>query len=231
MKPTLIVIPGWGANASLWKHQTTHLAEIVEPEVILLTPERSRAEMVEKILKIAPERFLLAGVSMGGWVAQAVAAKAPERVQKLMLLNTWAVADPQRNAIQEQMLAALQQGHEAEIVRSSIAYMLHPERLNDLELVKRLEETLLSATAPVLITQMQAMLADSSSVELHSKIVAPTLIIHGRQDLLFPIQEQLLMQKQIANAKLAIIEDCGHICTVEQPQAVTALMRYFIESS
>src|SRR5438128_3626389 len=97
MKKTLLLIPGFGANEKAWQHQIKYLKEICDIHVAVMDRQLSREEIVEHILNTMPPKFSLAGQSMGGWIAQAVASKAPERIDKLMLLNTWCSPDPKLN--------------------------------------------------------------------------------------------------------------------------------------
>jgi pimeloyl-ACP methyl ester carboxylesterase len=229
-KPTLILIPGWSSNEILWEHQTQSLADCVHPQVIVMNQEQNRDAMVKKVLSLAPERFLLAGQSMGGWVAQKVAATAPERVIKLFLVNTWSTPDPKFHALKQQVIQALQEGKLEEVIASHMHLILHPEKLKDPLIISKLHEEMVSLKIEVLCQQLQAMADDNDSLPLLPQIKAPTLVIAGRQDKLFALSEQQTIASGIQGAKLAIVEECGHVSPMEQPQAVTALMRLFIDN-
>lgn len=228
-KETLVLIPGFGANEKAWEHQASHLSAIADVQIIIMDNQSSRAEMVNHLLSLAPERFILAGQSMGGWVAEATAAKAPQRVSKLILLNTWCSPNPKMNAFQKLTLEALLAGYSKQVIDQNIQMVVHPDRLNDTPFIDGIKNMIGSFSPQVLARQMQAMLDDYDSLSFLDRITQPTLLIHGKQDLLFPTEEQHILSKNIKNSRLAVIEDCGHASLVERPQAVTALMRYFIE--
>lgn len=228
-KPTLILIPGWGANALLWDHQVHYLTDLVEPKVLVMDHQSCRDEMVATVLDQSPDTFFLAGQSMGGWVAQKVAALAPKRVKKLFLLNTWASSDPKLHAMQNQVLQAIQAGKFEEMLSSHIAEILHPDKLKNRPFVDKIKQVMLSSDPQILYNQMQAMLDDYPSTDYLPKIQAPTLVIHGRQDKLFSLDEQRVLTDGIKSAQLAIIENCGHVSPLEQPEAVTTCMRSWIE--
>jgi pimeloyl-ACP methyl ester carboxylesterase len=80
----------------------------------------------------------------------------------------------------------------------------------------------------VYIRQITAMIKDYETLPLLPRITCPTLAIHGRQDPLFSLEEHLVMTSAIPNARLAIIEECGHASPLERPQAVTALLRLWL---
>ncbi len=230
-KPTLVLIPGWAGNQTLWEHQAHALKDIVQTQVIVMDKETTRDAMVERVLKEAPRQFALAGQSMGGWVAEKVAATAQDRVTKLILANSWASPDPKLNKTQAQVIQAIRAGQLEQTVATQLHMILYSDRLNDLPFLEKLKKMMLSLSPELLCSQMQAMLDDYVSLPLLSQIKAPTLIIHGRQDHLFLLEEQQNLTKKIPNARLAIIEECGHVSPMEQPQAVTALIRLFLGDS
>lgn len=228
MKPTLMLISGWGGNELIWENQIRSLNDLVEPKVITFNEEDSRDEMVDHLLKSAPERFILAGNSMGGWIAIKAAARAPQRISKLILLNTWASPDPKLNELQKEILRDLKNGFVDQVLSRHLPFALHPASLNDSVLISKLHTMFEHCKTGVLISQMEAMLSDYSSLSLLPKITMPTLIIHGREDQLFPTSEQEIIHQGIKNSQLKIIEHCGHISPIEHPEETTALMRAFI---
>ena len=227
-KMPLILIPGFGANQEIWKHQVDHLAEIVQPQVILLERQSSRLEMVKEVLARAPARFAIAGHSMGGWVAQAVAAEAPERISSLILINTWASHSPEMIAGQMASLQMIEEGKQNEVLAYLKSLLVYPEHQR---LLTPIEKMLSRSSAHVLCNQLRAMNSDYATLPLLGKISSPTLVIHGRQDALFPLEEALALSQAIAQSRLALIEECGHMAPMEQPQATTACMRLWLEST
>src|SRR3546814_4065278 len=81
----LSLLPGLLCDAALWRPQVEALADIAEPWVADLTTQDSTAAMAETVLAAMPPRFALAGLSMGGYVALEIMARAPERVTRLAL--------------------------------------------------------------------------------------------------------------------------------------------------
>ncbi len=227
MTEPLVLIPGFANNEQAWHHQIDQLSDHSDIHVYIMDKEKTRDEMVEKLLAEAPERFNLAGHSMGGWIAQAVAAKSPERVAKLILLNTWATDDPRMLSIQTQVCEALKLGQLQQAMQQHIPLLIHPSRFQDPDLMQNLVQMVSHFSIDALIQQLEAMLSDYSSLHHHPSITAPTLVIHSRQDALFPDEHHALLSG-IKNAKLSVVEECGHASIVEQPEVVTELMRAFI---
>ncbi len=230
MKPTLVLLPGWGANETIWEDVIEHLSELVDCKVILFRHHTSRDQMVEDLLKQAPERFILAGQSMGGWVALKTAATAPQRVSHLILVNTWASPDPKLNELQKDLLRELKNGIVEQVLERHLAFIFHHESLQKPEVLDKAQRTFAHCKSKVLIDQMQAILDDYVSLPLLPHITMPTLIIHGREDMLFTTSEQEMLHKQIKQSQLKIIVKCGHCSPLEHPQETTALIKNFVLS-
>jgi pimeloyl-ACP methyl ester carboxylesterase len=92
-KIPLVLLPGLICDAALWARQVEALAAIADPLVPDLTRDESLPTMARRVLAGAPPRFALAGLSMGGYLAQEIMRQAPERVIRLALLDTSARAD------------------------------------------------------------------------------------------------------------------------------------------
>jgi pimeloyl-ACP methyl ester carboxylesterase len=229
MKQTLILIPGFANNEIAWKYQIEHLIGSFDIRIFVMDRFSTRQEMVDFLLSRAPERFHLAGHSMGGWVAQAVAARAPMRVNMLLLFNTWATPDPQMLSLQNQVCNLLKDGKIAEAIQRHLPLLIHPSRLADPALIHALHSMIASFSLDSLVQQLDAMLRDYSSLELHASISAPTLVVHSCQDALFPKEYKALIAG-IKNSHLAQIEECGHASIMEKPEETTDLMRSFIEN-
>lgn len=175
------------------------------------------------------EPFALVGFSQGAIVALEIMRLAPERVTKLCLMS----ANPKAaTAKQLETWATWQQevreGRFNDIVQG-FTNNVHPEKQSDL----KLRETILRMahdTGPeTFMTQLQALASRiDSRPHLHA-IHCPTLLLVGRQDMVTPLEFHLEMQTLIPESRLIPIEDCGHYLTLEQPQAVTALLRYWLQ--
>lgn len=228
MKTSLILLPGLGGDAEAWKHQIDHLKDISAPHVIVFDKQISREEMADEVLKRAPSHFALAGHSLGRWVAQAVAAKASQRITKLILINTWTLPDSEFNHVQRESIEKIQSGQFEEALDMHLPKIIHPSRLKDKKLTDTIRKIQRRASPEMYCRQIQAMINDYSTLDLLPKISCETLVIHGREDALFSLKGQETLARNILKAKLAIIEECGHASIMEQPVAVTALMRLFL---
>jgi pimeloyl-ACP methyl ester carboxylesterase len=160
MRQTLVLVPGLGADEAAWRHQLDHLGDEADVRVADLRSCRSRHEMADAVLGSAPPRFALAGQSMGGWVAQEVAARAAERVTKLALLNTWARPDPAFNEVQRRSIDAIRAGRFEEELDAHLPRVFHPDHLANAELVRELRAMQRRAGPDVFAAHIEAMVAE-----------------------------------------------------------------------
>jgi pimeloyl-ACP methyl ester carboxylesterase len=225
-RPALLLLPGLLCDAALWEHQATHLAEIADVAVADLSGAESIDELAEAVLDDAPDRFALAGLSMGGYVALAILRRAPERVDRLALLNTSARADTREQSRRRRGLIALaRRGRFKGVTPRLLPTLVHPDRLEDAPLVEAVTAMAERVGTDAFVRQERAILARPDSRHRLAEIDCPTLVVVGRQDELTPPELGEEMAGLLPRARLAVVEDCGHLSTMERPQAVTALLR------
>ncbi len=226
-KQTLVLVPGHMCDERLWDHQTRYLGDIADVIIGETRLDDSMAGIAKRILDQSPDRFALAGLSMGGHIVMEIMRQAPERVTKLALLDTAAADDtPERRAVREGMADQFAVGDVKILVEDFLQLLLSPERLNeDPVLVAQIREMMIDTANMCFPKQVKALLKRPDSRPDMPHYTCPTLIICGRQDYLTPWAGHEEMADLIPGARLIPIEDCAHMSTMERPQAVTALMR------
>jgi pimeloyl-ACP methyl ester carboxylesterase len=178
------------------------------------------------VLAEAPtERFSLAGHSMGGRVALEVMRLAPQRVERLALLDTGTHPLPAGDeAEQEQtrrlalLAIARVQGMRAAGDKWARG-MIHPENI-DTPLFESILAMLERSSPDQFGAQINALLHRPDATSLLPDIQCPTLVLCGREDVWSPPSQHAAMRDAIAGAQLCVIDCCGHMSTMEQPQAV-----------
>lgn len=220
MTPT-VLIPGLACTAelfapqtpALWPHGPVTVASTLEGETI--------AAMVAAILRDAPPRFALGGLSMGGYVALEIMRQAPDRIVKLALLDTAARPDTADQSSQRRAVVARAEAGELEAVLRQIApNLLHPDHRDDRTLIEA-QVRMGLAVGPAGFTRQQAAIIGRIDSRPHlAEIRIPTLVLVGDRDLLTPPDRSQEMAAAIPGARLVVIPDCGHASTLEQPEAV-----------
>lgn len=223
MKIPLVLLSGLLSNKLLWQHQMHHLSDIASIQVI--SPSQDTPEkMIQAILDEAPPKFALAGHSMGGWLCLEIMRVAPSRVYQLSLLNTTARMDSKEKTIKRQkMILKAEKGQFQEVVDEMVEnFVINPLIKSD---VKKM---FLEVGREIFIHQQRAMLQRNECLSILPTISCPTLVIHAMQDKNFSIEEHRELANQIQNAKLAMVEDSGHMSPIEMPQAITSLLRFWL---
>jgi pimeloyl-ACP methyl ester carboxylesterase len=220
----LVLVPGLGCSARLYRAQLDGLWKFGPITVADHTRDESMDGIARRILADAPPRFALAGLSMGGFISLAMMRLAPERIDRLALLDTNARADvPERTAEREKFIAMAQAGKFAEVNAALTPRYLHPDHRG--EAFRRVvDEMAEDVGAEGFIRQQRAIMGRPDSRPMLPGIKCPTLVLVGDADAATPPELSKEMADAIPGAKLVVIEKCGHLSTIEQPEAVNAAM-------
>lgn len=226
MPEPLILLPSQLCNARIWRHQTAGLAALAQ--VIALAPPDgdTMGAMADAVLDAAPARFALAAHGMGGFVALEILRRQPARVMRLALLCTLAGADGPAQAERRAGYSRLvEQGRFEAIIEQRIPVLLHPDHANDPALIEA-ARSMARETGPArFLAQQRAIIGRIDSRPSLGNIGCPTLVVGARQDAIAPPGVVEELAAGIPDARLAFVEHCGHFAPLEQPAAVTALLR------
>ncbi|MGH7122853.1 MAG: alpha/beta fold hydrolase [Stellaceae bacterium] len=228
-KIPLVLLPGLLCDAALWRAQVEGLGGLAEPMIADLTRDDLLAGMARRALAAAPPSFALAGLSMGGYVAQEIMRQAPERVTRLALLDTSARADtPEQTARRRGLIELSEKGEFKGVTPRLLPLLIHPARHED----KPLGELVMGMAERVgkegFLRQQKAIMGRPDGREDLRRIACPTLVLCGRQDALTPLALHEEIAGLVPGAKLVIVEDCGHLSTMEKPVTVTAALRQWL---
>jgi pimeloyl-ACP methyl ester carboxylesterase len=226
-KPVLFFLPGLLCDEANWSAQCAYLAEDADCRVPVFLALNSIEAMAWHVLNIAPPGpFSLAGHSMGGRVALEIVRLAPERVERLALLDTGfqslvtgEVGDTERVGRYELLERARTAGMRAMGQKWALG-MVHPAHINTP--VFEVILNMIARSSPAIFeAQIRALIARPDATSLLSQIRCPTLLLCGRDDQWSPLGRHEVMHKAIAGSRLSVIEQSGHMTTLEQPHAVS----------
>ena len=229
-KPGLVLVPGLLCDALLWKDQIDALEGVIKCWVADHTQSTTMAGVAADVLRDAPfERFALAGLSMGGYVALEVVRQARQRVQRLALLDTTARADTaEQRAKRRGLIALARKGRFVGVTQALLPLFVHRNKLNDQKLVDTVKEMARNIGRDAFIRQELAIMSRSDSLPLLPRIDCPTLVLCGRQDAIAPVHRHEEMANGIPGATLKVIEECGHLSTLEHPAEVSEALRAWV---
>lgn len=228
-KTPLVLLPGLLCDAALWRGQIDDLADIAAPWVADMTRDDSVSRMAARVLEAAPPRFALAGLSMGGYVAQEIMRQAPERVTRLALLDTSARPDsPEQTARRRGLIDLAEKGEFRGVTPRLLPVFLHPDRLNDKDLTAAVMAMAERVGKDAFLRQQRAIISRPDSRPSLAAIACPTLVLCGRQDQLTPLDLHEEIAAGIRGAQLVVIEECGHLSTMERPWEVSVALRQWL---
>ncbi len=221
---TLVMIPGLGSDGEIWKRTIAALGSRANCSVGDTQNDQSLSGMAQRILDHAPERFALAGVSMGGMVALEMMKLAPQRVTRLALVDTNARSDPMAKKVYRHLanLVVATTSDFERLSRSSVGALVHPSASEDV----RVELATMGARVGARIYRRQnravAMRKDLRSVL--PGIGVPTAVVVGSDDHVTPFECSREIHDLIPGSTLHVISDCGHLPPIEKPEALAAIL-------
>jgi pimeloyl-ACP methyl ester carboxylesterase len=225
----LVLLPGLLEDAAVWHNQIEALSDIAAPIVADLTRHDSVEAMAESVLATAPDRFALAGHSMGGYVALAIMRLAPRRVMRLALLDTAARADtPEQTERRMALLEMTKIGKFKGVTPRLMPLLVHDDRLADKAVTDIIMAMAERIGAEAFRRQQTAIMKRPDSREYLPRIACPTLVLCGRDDKLTPLDRSEEMAAAIPGAKLVVVEHCGHIPQLECADTASAAMRAWL---
>lgn len=228
----LVLLPGLLCDERLWAPQCEALADIAEMTVADLTQDETMQAMAARVLAAAPERFALAGLSMGGYLALEIVHNAPDRVERLALLDSQARADTALASRRRRGLIELsQKGQFKGVTPKLLPLFLAGYNLDNAELVGTVQAMAESVGKDAFIRQQKAIMGRSDLRPYLHEIACPTLILAGRDDALTPPPLQEEMAGAIPRADLVILSRSGHLSTIERPSAVNAALRNWLSAA
>lgn len=225
---TIVLIPGLLCSPRLWQAQVEALSGEHEVRVFDHRRDADYAAMADRLLAENPGRFALVGLSMGGYLAQEVAVRAPERLERLALTCTRAEPDSaEGRARRMELVEAAEAGPFTEIAADLGQGWVAQENRTSALLAVLAE--MAAWVGPEAFRRQQTAIASRRDMRPHlAGIGCPTLVLCGRSDTLTPPSGHLAMAEAIPGADLVILGSCGHLAPLERPAAVTDALRSWL---
>lgn len=229
-KTPLVLCPGVLNDAGLWRYQIDSLTDMADCTVADLGCADSMGALADAVLAMAPPRFALAGLSMGGYVSFEILRRAPDRVLRLALLDTSARPDSEESRLRRlDLIGIAKRGGFAKIPGQLMPNLLHPDHLKDERIAGEVLAMAGRVGVDAFIRQQTAVMNRPDSRPSLSAITVPTLVAGGRQDAITTPEITGEIAAGIPGARFVIIEESGHLSPLEQPQTVAALLRYWLQ--
>jgi pimeloyl-ACP methyl ester carboxylesterase len=225
----LVLLPGFMCDKDLWTDMVPGLGALGTIHYGNVYEDSTLEGMAQRVLDGSPERFVLIGFSMGGFVSRVLALMAPERVAGVAFIATSARGYSKEET--ERRKAGYLPGDRPPRAAGEIpiARGLHPDRENDPVLIDRLRS--MQRRLGREVRKRQAALVRLDGYADLERITCPSLVVACRQDRLRRFAETERMAQHLPDARFAILEDCGHMAPLERPRELTALLADWIEQA
>jgi pimeloyl-ACP methyl ester carboxylesterase len=228
----LLLLPGLLCDERLWAAQIEALRGIAHVTVARLDGESSISALAQSVLEQAPNTtFMLAGLSMGGYVALEVMRQQPKRVLGLALISTSARPDTAEASRGRTALMGQSVSDFSGVIGELLPKLVHATHLTDKDITATITAMAKDLGPKVFRQQQEAIIGRADSRPHLHEIACPTLIACGREDKITPIDVHTEMAERIPGAHLTVIENCGHLVTLEQPEQISEALRSWLEET
>lgn len=225
----LVLIPGMMCDARMWGGLPTAL----HPRAVghfLPVGAGSVQALAATLLHDAPDRFALAGLSMGGIVAMEVLRQAPDRVARLALLDTNPLAEgSEMQARRSPQIARVLAGGLAQVMRDEMKPLYLADTPHRAEILDLCMAMALSLGPATFAAQSRALANRTDQTATLAAFRGPALVLMGEHDIPCPRPRHDLMHALMPQSQLVIIPGAGHLPTLEKPLETTAALRRWLE--
>ncbi|MDB5498700.1 MAG: hypothetical protein JWP28_2731 [Phenylobacterium sp.] len=224
-RPAVVFASGQLLTDEVWAPQVAALSADYDLRMSDHGRDDTIAGMAARLLEGAPPRFHLAAHAMGGFTAFEVMRQAPQRVISLVLIATLAPNDgPAQTERRQGYIRLVEDGRFDEVVEERIPILVHPARREDGPLLAVVRRMARETGAPRFLCQQRAIMSRADSRPSLAAIAVPTLLIRGAQDGITTEAHQAEILAGVAGSRLVVVEDCGHLPTLEKPLTTNRLL-------
>lgn len=243
----VLLIHGFPFTSRMWQPQLSGLADTAQilapdlpgfgsspaaPEAQASVDQLAHACMAALDAQGIIGPAVIGGLSMGGYIALAIARLYPQRLRGLMLLSTRAGADgAEAKANRDKAIATAREQGPAPAGEGMFPKLLAPANYEaQPQTAEELKAIMAGATTEGVVMALTAMRDRPDSTPLLSQISAPTLVVHGEEDQVIPKGEAEAMAAAIPNSQLHLIPQAGHVPNLEQAEKFNEVVAAFLGS-
>jgi pimeloyl-ACP methyl ester carboxylesterase len=240
---TLLMIHGFPLDSRMWNAQLRGLSSavrVIAPDLRGCgTSEVSPGpysmnlyadDMAGLLDYLGVKQAVVAGLSMGGYIAFALWRRHPGRVRALVLADTRAEPDsPQARANRDAAAARVQEIGPAAYAEEMLPRLLAPVNMENPRVKNRALEIMIAQPAAGLVGALRGMRDRPDSRPTLPAITVPVLALVGENDVLTPPGDAAAMTAAIAGARRVVVPRAGHLSPLENPRSVNTALRRFIE--
>lgn len=223
------MVPGMMCDERIFSPQIEELSQNLEVTIADISNFSSVSELASDVLKKAPKSFSLLGHSMGGIVAMEIYSQQPKRVEKLILMDTNPKAELDEVKLKrEPQIREVNKGKLLEVMRDEMKPNYLAESENKRSVLNVCMDMALTLGPDVFINQSRALQSRLDQQNTIQSIKIPVLIMCGSEDKLCPVERHEMMHNMISDSDLIIINNAGHMPTLEQPRETTEVIKEWL---
>jgi len=239
----LVLLHGYPLDGRLWQHQLADLStlfRVIVPDLrgfgqstgggdFTIESQADDVHALAGALNLG--KFVLAGLSMGGYITLAYCRKYPSTLRGVGLIDTRAEGDtPQGRQNRDKAIELVQAQGSKAIADQMLPKLLAPETLNHRPQLAAVVRQMCENCPPrTIATALAAMRDRMDQTDYLPSLADPTLIIVGDQDVITPPVISDAMHKAIPQSQLVVVRGAGHLSPLEQPQQVNRALRTFLQ--
>ncbi|MGB9734884.1 MAG: alpha/beta fold hydrolase [bacterium] len=239
----VLFIHGFPLSADIWDEQINEIGaktRVICPDLrgfgrtaftdVSYSMELFASDLKSLIDTLNIKKIILAGLSMGGYIAFSFYKLFPSSVHAMVLLDTRAGSDTEEGKKNRVLLAQrARNGEKDRIADEWVEKLLAPETIKTKHhVVSKVREIILNTPSETIARVSLAMMERQDSTELLKDITCPTLVVVGEKDRLTPVEEARSMASRIKNAKLEVINNAGHLTSMEAPEQLNKVLLAFL---
>ena len=223
------MVPGMMCDERIFSPQIEALSQNLEVTIAEISNFSSVRELASDVLKKAPKKFSLLGHSMGGIVAMEIYSQEPNRIEKLILMDTNPKAELDEVKLKrEPQIREVNKGKLLEVMRDEMKPNYLTESENKSSVLNVCMDMALNLGPDVFINQSRALQSRLDQQNTIQSIKIPVLIMCGSEDKLCPVERHEMMHNMISDSDLKIINNAGHMPTLEQPRETTEVIKEWL---
>ena len=225
----VVMIPGMMCDERIFAHQIEELGTDTEVYIADISKYSSIQELASDVLKNSPPNFFLVGHSMGGIVAMEMCSQEPDRIEKLVIMDSNPKPELEETKLKrEPQIRNVISGNLAQVMKEEMKPNYLADSYKQKDILNTCMEMALTLGPEVFVRQSRALQGRDDQQSTLEDLDIPVLIMCGSEDKLCSIEKHELMHNIINDSKLEVVMDAGHMPTLEQPQKTTEVIKSWL---
>ncbi len=225
----VVMIPGMMCDERIFAHQIKELGTDTEVYIADISKYSSIQELASDVLENSPPKFFLVGHSMGGIVAMEMCSQEPDRIEKLVIMDSNPKSELEETKLKrEPQIKNVISGNLAQVMKEEMKPNYLADSYKQKDILNTCMEMALTLGPEVFVRQSRALQDRDDQQSTLKDLDIPVLIMCGAEDKLCSLEKHELMHNIINDSKLEVVMDAGHMPTLEQPQKTTEVIKSWL---